>query len=151
MQAHGKAHIPVVNMLLSGGVRLAVVYLLSGNPELGIVGVPMGAILCYLSIAVLNLISVRKYVPQKPALVKNLLRPLLPVVIMGAAVYGCYWGLTQWLGTDVGTMATVLQCGVPVVLGVVVYFVCVVLFKTITANDCKLLPKGEKIARLLRL
>jgi len=148
MQAHGKAHIPVVNMLLSGGVRLAVVYLLAGNPAIGIVGVPLGAILCYLCISVLNLIGVRKYVPQKPALVKNLLRPVLPAAIMGLAVYGCYWGLQQWLGADGSRL---ILCGAPIVVGVVVYFVCVVLFKSITADDCKLLPKGDKIAKFLHL
>lgn len=148
MQAHGKAHVPVVNMLLSGGVRLVVVYLLSGNPAIGIVGVSLGAILCYLCIAVLNLIGVRKYVPQRPALVKNLLRPLLPAAIMGVSVFGCYWGLTQWLGAD---GSKIILCGAPILVGVVVYCVCVVLFKSITADDCKLLPKGEKIAKFLHL
>jgi len=44
-----------------------------------------------------------------------------------------------------------ILCGGPLVLAVAVYVVCAVLFKSITRDDCMLLPKGEKIAKLLRL
>lgn len=148
MQAHGHAFIPVINMLVAGVAKLAVVYILVGNPNLGILGAPIGALLCYGAIAVMNLVAIRLVVPQKPALVKNLLRSLLPAVIMGAVVYGTYWGLTQVLGAD---GSRVILCGAPVAIGVVVYLVSAVLCKSITAADCKLLPKGEKIAKLLKL
>ena len=148
LQSHGYAHVPVVNMLLCGVVKLAVVYILVGNPAIGILGAPIGAILGYGCIAVLNLISIRKLVPQKPALLRNLLRPLLPAVLMGVAVYGCYRGLIQLLGAD---SSRVILCGVPILAGVVIYFAGVVLFKVITKEDCLLLPKGDRIAKLFHL
>ena len=148
LQSHGYAHVPVINMLLCGGIKLAVVYILVGNPAVGIVGAPIGAILCYVAIAVLNMASIRKLIPQKPALLKNLLRPVLPAAIMGAAVYGVYWALTAVLGPD---GSRVILCGVPVAIGVGVYFAAVVLCKTITREDCLLLPKGDKIAKLFHL
>ena len=67
---------------------------------------------------------------------------------MGIVVYGCYWGLTQLLGAD---GSRVLLCGVPIAVGAVVYCIGVVKCKSITAADCALLPKGEKIAKLLKL
>ncbi len=148
MQAHGYAHIPVINMLLCGVAKLAVVYVLVGNPVLGIVGAPVGAVLGYTAIAAMNLIAIGKVVPQKPKLLKNLLRPLLPAALMGVAVYGTYWGLTQLLGAD---GSRVLLCGVPIAVGVVVYAFAVVKCKAITAEDCRLLPKGERLAKLLKL
>ena len=148
MQAHGYAHVPVVNMLLAGVVKLAIVYLLVGNPKLGIVGVPLGALLGYTAIAAMNLVAIRKIVPQQPALLSNLLRPMLPAALMGAAVYGAYWLLTRMLGAD---GSRILLCAVPILVGVVVYCVAVVKCKAITAEDCMLLPKGEKIAKLLKL
>jgi len=119
-----------------------------GNPNLGILGAPIGAVLGYSAIAVMNLIAIGRVVPQKPAMLKNLLRPLLPAAVMGAAVFGCYWGLTQLLGAD---GSRVILCGVPIVVGVAVYAFVVIKCKAITAEDCKLLPKGEKIAKLLKL
>ena len=148
LQSHGYAHVPVVNMLVCGVVKLLVVYILVGNPAIGILGAPIGAALCYLGIGVLNLIAIAKLVPQKPALLKNLLRPVLPAAIMGAAVYGCYRALQLLLGTD---GSRVLLCGVPIAVGVVVYFTAAVLLKAITREDCQLLPKGEKLAKLLHL
>ena len=148
LQSHGYAHVPVIHMLSCGVVKLVVVAILTKNPNIGIYGVPVGTILCYGAIGVLNLLAIRRRVPQKPRLLRNLLRPLLPAAIMGAAVFGTYRGLTWLLGADT---SRIILCGVPIVVGVAVYLVCVVVFKTIKREDCLLLPKGEKIARLLRL
>ena len=148
LQSHGRAGIPVANMLISGVVKLVVVYVLVGNPNIGIAGAPTGAILCYLCIAVMNLIAIGKIVPEKPKLLKNILRPVLPVGIMGLAVWGSYRGLVSLLGQEGSRL---LLCGVPVVVGVAIYGVCIVRFKAITREDCLLLPKGEKIAQLLHL
>ena len=146
MQAHGHATIPVVNMLASGAVRLVVVYILTGNPAIGILGVPMGTALCNLCIAALNLLSIRRCLPQKPQLIRNLLRPIIPVAIMGAVAFG----ILEMLKIA-GISSRVILCGLPIGVAGVVYLVLAVVFKSITRDDCLLLPKGEKIARLLRL
>ncbi len=148
MQAHGYAHIPVVNMLLAGVLKLLAVYVLSGNTLIGIRGAAIGATVCYLCIAVLNLVAIRKYVPQKPALLKNLLRPLIPAVAMGVAVYGVYALLLTVLGQEGSRL---LLCGVPIGVGVLIYGVMVIWCKSVTKEDCLLLPKGEKLAKLLHL
>ena len=150
MQAHGLAHIPVIHTLICGAGRLLVVYLLSGNPYVGILAAPIGTALCYLSIGILNLLAIRRFVPQKPALLKNLLRPGLSALLMGAVVFIVYRLLGFYLSAD-SRLSAVILCGVPVAVGVVVYFVCVVLLKAIKKEDCLLLPKGEKIAKLLHL
>ena len=148
MQAHGYAHVPVVNMLLAGVMKLAAVYVLTGNPAIGIRGAAVGAAACYLCIAVLNLIAIRRYVPQKPALLKNLLRAFLPAAVMGGVVFGIYRGLLALLGAD---GSRVLLCGVPIAVGVVVYAVMIVVCRSITKEDCQLLPKGDKLAKLFHL
>ena len=146
MQAHGHAVVPVVNMFLSGIMRLAVVYFLTGNPNIGIVGTPIGAMMCFLCIAALNVFSMRRVLQDPPAIVKNLLKPFLAAAIMGVFVIGA---LT--LLRTLGTTSRLILCGLPICVGVVVYVVMVFLLKVITRSDCMLLPKGEKIAKLLRL
>ena len=145
MQAHNHATLPVVNMLLAGVLRLFIVYYLSGNPNIGLLGAPIGGILCYLCISILNLFGIRRSIQAAPALVKNVLRPLLPAVLMGVITYGSWWLLSRV------TDSRLLLCGIPVGVGVVVYVITAVAFKSITREDCMLLPKGEKIAKLLRL
>ena len=148
LQSHGYVNVPVINMLSSGVVRLVLVYVLVGNPNLGLMGAPLGAFIGYLLIAVLNLVAIDRKVEQKPKLLKNLLRPAMPALVMGVAVFFCYKALVSMIGID---GSRVILAGAPIAVGVVVYFVCVVLMKSITREDCLLLPKGEKIAKLLKL
>jgi len=148
LQSHGYVNVPVVNMLSSGVLRLVLVYVMVGNPNLGLMGAPLGAFIGYLLIAVLNLVAIQRKVAQKPKLLRNLLRPAMPALVMGVVVFFCYRALVSVIGLD---GSRVILAGAPIAVGVVVYFVCVVLMKSITREDCLLLPKGEKIAKLLRL
>lgn len=148
LQSHGYVNVPVINMLSSGVVRLVLVYVMVGNPNLGLMGAPLGAFIGYLLIAVLNLVAIQLKVEQKPKLLKNLLRPAMPALVMGIVVFFCYRALVSVVGID---GSRIILAGAPIAVGVVVYFVCVVLMKSITREDCLLLPKGEKIAKLFRL
>ena len=150
MQAHGNATLPVINMLVAGVLRLGIVFMLTGNPHIQLLGAPIGAAICYLLIAVLNLIAMRRAVPQHPAILKNLLRPLIPSVIMGAAAFGSWYGLKTVLDAS-STLGKLLLCGVPVLVGVIVYGVLAVKLHAIKEEDCLLLPKGDKIAKFLHL
>ena len=146
MQAHGHAGRPVVNMLIGGLLKLGAVFILTGNPHVGIVGTPIGTLLCYLAICMLNLISMRSLLAHPPAIVKNLLRPFLSAAIMGVFVYG-----TLTLLKMLGITSRLILCGAPIAVGVVVYCFAAVKIKVVTREDCLLLPKGEKIAKLLKL
>lgn len=146
MQAHGHVNRPVINMLIGGVLKLVAVYVLTGNPEVGIVGTPVGTLVCYLCICVLNLVSIRRRIPDPPALVKNLLRAFLAAGVMGLFVIAALWALRM-----AGITSRLLLCGIPVAVGVLIYVVAVVAFRVLTREDCLLLPKGEKIAKLLRL
>ena len=146
MQAHGHVNRPVVNMFLGGLVKLVVVFLLTGNPAIGIVGTPIGTLLCYLVITVLNIASIRSLIPEYPAILKNAARPFAAAAVMGGVVWASLAGLKL-----LGITSRLILCGAPILVGVAVYALLVVVFKCITREDCLLLPKGAKIAKLLRL
>lgn len=152
MQAHGHAGRPVINMFIGGLLKLLAVYILTGNPNIGIVGTPVGTLLCYAMIGVLNLVSIRSLIPDAPAIVKNLIRSALAAIVMGVSVYAVYYLLTlTGFGSRTDIVSRVLLCGAPIAAGVVVYLFAAVLLRAITRSDCLLLPKGEKIANLLHL
>ena len=147
MQANGHAVLPVVNMFVGGFIKLAAVLILTANPNIGIVGTPIGSLLCYVSITVLNLITMKIVLKDAaPAIVKNMLRGLLSAAVMGIVTYGCWWGL-KYLGIS----SRIILCGAPIAVGAAVYLLCAVAFRAITREDCLLLPKGEKIAKILKL
>ena len=146
MQAHGHATRPVINMLIGGVLKLAAVFILTGNPNIGIVGTPVGTLLCYLAISVLNIYSIRTLLENPPAILKNLIRTFLAAVIMGIFVFAAFTGLTL-----AGITSRIILCGLPIAVGVLAYVIAAVKIKVVTREDCLLLPKGEKIAKLLKL
>ena len=146
MQAHGNVNRPVVNMLIGGIVKLIIVYVLTGNRAIGIVGTPIGTLTSYVVICILNVFSIRSLVPDPPRFLVNLVRPLLASLIMGAAVWLSWWCLSM-----LGLSSRVLLAGLPVAVGIVVYALSAIVLKVITREDCLLLPKGEKIAKILKL
>ena len=148
MQASGHANIPVINMLTTGAVRMALVFVLTGNPGIGLLAVPALTALGNFATAVLNLICLARVVPQKSAIARNLLRPLLPALLMGACAFGTWQLVLRVLGAD---CSYIIQVGGPMLVAVIVYAVSAAWLKSITREDCLLLPKGAKIAKLLRL
>ena len=146
MQAHGHVNLPVVNMFIGGFLKLAAIAILTGNKHIGILGTPIGSLLCYFSITVLNILTVRRVLPDAPAIVKNMLRGALAAIIMGIFTFGAWYGLTY-----LGIGSRVILCGAPIAVGAAVYLLCAIKLKAITREDCLLLPKGEKIANLLHL
>ena len=150
MQAHGHVNLPVINMFVGGILKLGLIYILSGNPAINIVGTPIGTLMCYVLITALNLFAMNRVIQEPPRMVRNMLRPLAAALLMGGAVLGVY-ALLGRIFTLESTLGTLILTAVPILVGVVVYGVCAVALKAITAADCMLLPKGDKIARLLRL
>lgn len=148
MQAYGYVNLPVINMFIGGILKLVSVAILSSNASVGIVGAPIASLLCYLCIAILNLVTMSHVIPRAPAILRNLSRAFLSAVVMGVCTYVAWVAMKAVLGSD---GSRVLLCGVPILVGVAVYLVAAIKFKAITREDCLRLPKGEKIANILHL
>ena len=145
MQAHGDVVTPVVNMLIGGIIKIIVNYILVGQPNLNIVGAPIGTFICYISITALDLIAMKRHISARPAIFKNIIRPGLASAIMGAATFMVYRVLSNVISS------WKLACLLSLAFAVVLYAVLVVFLRCLTYEDCMLLPKGEKIAKILRI
>ena len=145
MQAHGDVVTPVVNMLIGGIIKIIVNYILVGQPNLNIVGAPIGTFICYISITALDLIAMKRHISARPTIFKNIIRPGLASAIMGAATFMVYRVLSNAISS------WKLACLLSLAFAVVLYAVLVVFLRCLTYEDCMLLPKGEKIAKILRI
>ena len=144
LQSFGKPTIPVLNMAIGGVVKIAVSYVLIGFPEINAMGSAISTVVSYLLIVILNLIQIRRLMPHMDSTVKTALPMLLSALVMGAVSYAANLGLCLFLSPKVAVVPAIL-------LAVVVYGACAVLFRAVTYDDVVLLPKGETLARLLRL
>ncbi|MBR6824954.1 MAG: polysaccharide biosynthesis protein [Oscillospiraceae bacterium] len=145
MQAHNHMVIPVINTLIGGLLKVGVNYILVGNPNIGIVGAPIGTFACFLVIMTLNLIAMRRVLEEPPKILPCLWRSLAAALIMGAVTFFTYRGLMALMSSFA------LCCLGSIAVAVVVYLLLVILLKPVTYGDCLLLPKGDKIAKILKI
>lgn len=144
MQAHGDVKTPVINMIIGGVVKVIVNYILVGTRAFNIIGAPIGTLCCYACITTLNFIAMRRNTAP-PSFRRTMLKPLAASVIMGAAAFGAYALASRLIGLQM------LRCLGAICAAGLVYLVLAVVMKLITLDDCALLPKGDKIAKLLRI
>ena len=142
LQATGHAVTPVIHMVAGGIVKIIVNYFLVGYPSINIAGAPIGTILCYFVILVLNLISIKKIMNIKYDFVSLVLKPVISVIVMAIVVIAVY-NITSVLGN---TISTILAIAV----GGICYFAVLFMIGTINEDNIKMLPKSEKILPILK-
>ena len=145
LQAHGFVNLPVVVMVLGGVVKIITNYNVVAMPNVGIYGVPVGNILCFSLCLVLDLVVISRVMRNRPSYAGIFLKPLLASAVMGAGAWAVY-GLAYKL-LESNTAAVMLA----IVAAVVIYGVLIIALKAISRQDLTLMPKGEKLAKLLRL
>lgn len=153
MQAHHLVTIPMVTTIIGCLFKLPINYVLVGNPDIHIKGAPVSTLVCFALIAVMDLIIIKRTLPRSLSLLRAFAKPTLSAAIMGLAVWACYGLSSSILSTPQGlsNSANALATLISVCVGGVVYLVLVVVLQAISPEDLKFMPKGDKIARLLRM
>lgn len=146
LQANGMVNLPILAVAIGGVVKVMVNYTLVGNPDIRINGAPVGTLCCFIVISALEIFIIRRAIPAPPRFLRATVKPLLASVVMAAAAWASYGLLTNFLHLG-NSLSTVFAIGV----GGVVYLVLVLALKIISKEDLELMPKGDKIAKLLRI
>lgn len=166
LQAHGFVSLPVIIMVAGGVVKIITNYNVVIQPTIGIYGAPMGNILCFALCMTLDLVVMSRVIPRRPKYIQVFAKPLAASALMGLgawAVHGLMSKLFEATGifmsadpvthevlglSRTGNAAATLLA---ILVAVVIYGVLVIALRAITKDDLMLMPKGEKIARLLHL
>jgi stage V sporulation protein B len=154
LQANGHERVPAVTYPIGGLMQIALDWTLVGNPRIGILGSPIGTLVCYLSITLMNLAAIARRVKDRPRFAAIFLRPALCTAVMGVAVYSIYNLLARALNGilgDYGRMATALCLAATVAVGAAIYLALVLLTGAITREDLRAIPRGDRLADILRL
>ena len=152
LQSYGRVNIPIVTMLIGGVVKIVLNYNLTAVPDINIHGAPIGTLVCFSLTAILNLIAVSRVASFRLNYPGYFLRPLLASLVMALSARGVYALCAHFLLTEEsGRMMMLLCVGAAIAVAVVVYAVLVLALRIVTRDDLALLPKGEKLARILRV
>ena len=152
LQSYGRVNIPIVTMLIGGVVKIALNYNLVAVPSINIHGAPIGTLVCFALTAVLNLIAVARITDFRLNYPGYFLRPLLASLAMALTARGVYALCSRFLLTEESSRMLLLACvGAAILAAVVVYGALVLALHCIRREDLELLPKGDKLARLLHV
>lgn len=148
LQASGNEKKPIISMVAGACVKLLTTYVLVGIPEVNIYGTPIGTFLCYLTVSVLNTYFLVKYVKIKFDFDKMFLRPLVSGAACAASAYGVYYVLAMLLENV--RFSTFISTFAGIGAGAIIYVILIFKLKAITEEDLLIIPKGEKLLRILK-
>ena len=153
LQAGGRERLPMYTMLIGGTLNIVLNWYLVGNPNINIYGAPIGTLICYVVMSGLNLWFVMNKLPERPKLSHIFLKPAINCAAMGASAWVMYPAALNIVGAgpEPGRKVILMALVISVGVAVVVYAAMTILTKAITFEDMKLIPKGEKLAKLLRI
>ena len=149
LQAGGNEKYPIYSMVAGGIVKVAVNWVLVAEPEINILGAPVGTLCCYAVMCCMDFYFLCRHLPEKPSLARIIVRPAIASAVMGAAAWGVYGLGTLALGT--GRMGVALSMLCAIGAAVIVYLILVIALRAVTREDMRLIPKGDKLARILHI
>lgn len=142
LQANGFVNLPIVVMVVGCVAKLLVNNFMVRI--IGAVGAPVGTLVCYTIIAVAELYIIKRVIPAAPQYIRVFGKPLIGSALMGVCAWASHGLLTRYLGNALATLGAICVAGA-------IYFVLVVALRAISKEDLDLMPKGDKIAKILRL
>ncbi len=144
LQAVGRMDIPIKSIAIGSCAKIILNFILIGNPAINIKGAPISTTVCYIIIFAINLTSLLKVTKVKINFVSVYLKPFISGLLCGAVALASNWFITEKLMIE-----SRLVCIVSVALGGMIYAISMLIFKGIVKDDVLMLPKGEKIAKVL--
>lgn len=142
LQAIGRVKVPVRLMLIGGFLKLAVNFSLVPIPSVNIQGAPFGTLLCYMTIICISVPTLCRAAEVRLRFGKVFLKPLFAGALCGITAWAGYGLLSRVAGNTISTSFSILAAGI-------VYVVVLFLTHGVEKYDILMLPKGEKIAKLL--
>ena len=146
LQANNMVNLPVLVVIVGGVVKIIVNYLLVGNDAVRIYGAPVGTICCFAVIALTEMYIIRRAIPSAPRFGRAVAKPLVAAVVMAA----CAWAVHGLLSGPLKLSSRV--AAIPAIaIGALVYLGLILALHAISKEDLSLMPKGDKIAKILHI
>lgn len=153
LQANGYERVALLTIPIGATLKIALGYILVGNLKIGILGSPIGTLVCFIVISALNIIFIIAKVKNRPKFSGIFVKPLLCSAVMACVAFFVY-ELVHRVGSGIigsGRLAVSAYLATAILLAVGVYAALIIVTRTITIEDMKLVPKGEKLAKMLRI
>lgn len=152
LQAVGRTDVPVKSMAIGASVKIIANFILVSIPAVNIQGAVVGSFLCNIVMVFYGLYVLKKETQAKFDIKVLLLKPLFCALLSAVGAYAVNslcsyflegYGINSLLSA--GNISTLLA----VFAAVLIYAVSLLLTGSLQRSDIRMLPKGEKIAKVL--
>ncbi len=142
LQGLGRPIIPVRNLFIGAVTKTILTYVLTVIPSINIKGAAISTVVAYFIAATLDIISVKKYTKIKLNMQEVLVKPFISAAGMAVIAKMCHFIFYNIVGDKLATVISIL-------IGMITYFILLLRTGSLTYDDFKMFPKGEKIATKL--
>jgi len=153
LQAIGKTRITVISVAVGAVLKVIVNFAFISIPTVNIYGAVIGTVLCYFVTCMINLFALIKYCSIKINFMSVFIKPLICSLMCAAAAWASQGLFERFLTgrlSDSGIASASNVSGlIAIVIAVVVYALALLFSRSIAASDVKMMPKGEKICKVL--
>ncbi len=152
LQAVGRPDIPMRTVSVAAILKVCVNFFLVAIPSINIRGAVIGTVLFYLVTAGVNLIALLKVTNTKINVKSVFLKPLFCAVMCGLSAWAVSGLFRRFmpafeLGSQINT--STVSAVIAIFAAAAVYIVALLMSRSIVREDIKMLPKGEKICKIL--
>lgn len=151
LQGLGLAGLVLRHTVWGLAVKFVLTFVLTGVPALGIAGAALATGVAYMVTAGLNMRALSRQLGPSASAVDLWVRPGVAALLMAAATWAVYRGLTAGLTAVLGSSwTTALATLGAIAVAVVVYTIALLRLQGIRRTDLELLPRiGPRLVRVL--
>ncbi len=143
IQSIYKMMIPVYHSAVAIAIDVIVLYVCLKFTGNGLVSLVAGNLTLPVVVIILNYITLKKDINLKINWLKAVIIPAVSSLIMGLVILLLYKGLLKVTGNTIALFVTIMA-------GVIIFFLCLIIFKDIKEDELYQLPKGATIVRILK-
>ena len=147
LQALDKTKVPLISLSLGALVKLIANFIFVSIPSLNVNGAVIGTVLCYVVIVSINLFALLRTTKIRINIISVFVKPIICGVLCGVAAYTSYGLCNRFIPEF--SVKNILSLGIAICFGGLVYAISMLFVKGISKDDVLMLPKGEKIAKIL--
>lgn len=152
LQAIGKTKIPIVSLSIGAIAKVIANFILVSIPKINVNGAVLGTIICYIIIDSINLFCLLRFTRIRINFVSVFVKPAFCGALCGLGAYTSFAVCNRFIpefAVAGHSLKAILCLGLSIAVGGVVYVISMLFVKGIAKDDVIMLPKGEKIAKVL--
>lgn len=151
LQGVGKAHVPVLNLMIGVVFKVIITYLLTTNKQFGVKGAAIGTVVAYVISAFLDFIAVKKLLMVEFNYKKIFVCPVAVTVVMGCVARISYKVASIALTTIMSdSAANKFATLIGIIFAGTFYIVALIKCKIVEEDDFKNISKGQRMISLLK-